>query len=459
MQSNIVFVTLLTIVLLPGSIVLGQTFEISATDQTLMAAGGGAAFTSTFSIEQVTGAPEETKGFSFAYRHDSALLEVLGANPYVPNVVGELAAINGGGGPDFIQGEIFADGFTLGVIYAFVDQSQVITFEVAKPMVEVEYSTLPGVLDGVTENVVTDIVGASDLGTPPTSTVVVIGAGASAPASASPFTITIEPTPPAPPILFTISSGDQEATFSSATGAGSFTNSVSMVEEVAVGQVANDTQGFSFGISHDAAVLTATSVNQGAILQAMNGGSGPQYFQPGIEAGGCTVGCIYDFQGGVLTTYAVSTEVVSVDYDTVAGNLAGSVPGSSQTTNLTPVSGLGPNGVTLVMVVGGQSIAMQSQAGVVTLVAAGGFNRGDCNDDGNFDIADAITLLDALFLGGAVNCDDACDGNDDELKDIADSVYILSALFSGGPFPPGNGTCSPDPTEGALGCDVFNSCL
>ena len=107
----------------------------------------------------------------------------------------------------------------------------------------------------------------------------------------------------------------------------------------------------------------------------------------------------------------------------------------------------------------GRGAAAASIAAAATLVATGGFDRGDCNDDGNYDIADAITLLDNLFLGGDVNCDDACDGNDDELKDIADPVYFLSSLFIGGPMPPGNGTCAPDPTEGTLGCDVFNSCL
>ncbi|MAW76456.1 MAG: hypothetical protein CMJ95_03540 [Planctomycetes bacterium] len=459
MQSNIVFVTLLAIVLLPGSIAFGQTFEISSTDQTVPAAGGTASFTATVSIEQVTGALEETKGFSFAYRHDPALLEVVGSNPYAPNVVGDLAALNNNDGPDFIQGEIFGDGFTIGVIYGFTDQTQVITFEVAKPMIEVEYSTLAGALDGVTEDVVTDIVQGNDLGTPPTSTVVVIGAGVSAPADALPFTITIEPAPPAPPIVFTISCGDQEASFSSATGVGSFTNSVSIVEDVAPGGEANETQGFSCGVGHDSAVVTATAVQQGPVLQAMNGGSGAEYFQPGIEPDGCTVGCIYDFAGIDIATFGVATEVLSIDYDTVAGALAGSAPGSSQTTNLTPVAGLGPNAVTLVIVVGGQSVSMQSQAGVVTLVATGGFNRGDCNDDGNYDIADAITLLDNLFLDGEVFCDDACDGNDDELKDIADAVFVLSSLFVNGPMPPGNGTCAPDPTEGTLGCEVFNSCL
>jgi hypothetical protein len=101
---------------------------------------------------------------------------------------------------------------------------------------------------------------------------------------------------------------------------------------------------------------------------------------------------------------------------------------------------------------------MSGQSGSVTLTATGGIDRGDCNDDGSFNIGDPITLLDALFLGGNVNCDNACDANDDENKDIADGVYMLSALFISGPMPPGTGTCAPDPTAGTLSCVIFNSC-
>mgnify|MGYP001447011623 FL=1 len=150
---------------------------------------------------------------------------------------------------------------------------------------------------------------------------------------------------------------------------------------------------------------------------------------------------------------------MTADYETVAGTLAGTEAGDTIVTALTPNASLGPNGVTLVMVVDGQSNAMASEAGEITLVSGGGFDRGDCNDDGLFDIADGITLLNNLFLSGDVPCDDACDGNDDELKDIADPIYILAALFNNGPMPPDNGSCGPDPTEGALGCDSFDSCV
>ncbi|MCA8960508.1 MAG: hypothetical protein KDC38_08345, partial [Planctomycetes bacterium] len=51
----------------------------------------------------------------------------------------------------------------------------------------------------------------------------------------------------------------------------------------------------------------------------------------------------------------------------------------------------------------------------------GGFDRGDCNVDGSFDISDAVSLLGVLFVPGSPPpaCDDACDTNDDGAQDIS----------------------------------------
>lgn len=631
MQGKFVFLCSLAFFLSVGGFAAGQTFEISSPDQALAAGPGAIPFSAVFSIEQITGALEDTKGFSFAYSHDPALLEVVGTNPFGPTVLGELAGVNAGDGPDFIQGEIFPNGFTLGVIYAFIDQSQVITFEVPKPMIEVNYASLPGAVDGIADDVVTNIVGTDTLGSPPTATVVVIGDGVSAAATAVPFSVTFQAAPPvpdpvfvissqdqtvvasgpnggtasfdasfrieqdlsdpeavveqtyafqfgyshdpgllqvssvlpaavlaaldggagpaffgqmiysdgftigcnydfqlietltfsaatdvivvgytsvpgalansagtqntvvqessdlgggnpitpivvvdegtgidaqalsftvgltpAPATVFTLSSGDQEANFSGATGIGSFTNSVSVTEDSGNAGYPNDTQGFSFGISHDSNLLDVTSISQGAILQVMEGGTGAEFFATNLYSDGYTVGCVYDIQNITVVTFPSETEIVTADYDTLAGNLAGTDAGVTISTALAPVSTLG---VTMVMVVDGQSNAMVGDAGQISLVATGGFERGDCNDDGLFDIADGITLLDALFLGGTVPCQNACDGNDDELMDIADAIYILAGLFNGGPLPPGSGTCGPDATVGTLTCDSYDSCL
>lgn len=92
------------------------------------------------------------------------------------------------------------------------------------------------------------------------------------------------------------------------------------------------------------------------------------------------------------------------------------------------------------------------------------FVRGDANDDGDYNIADAVYSLSALFLPGAPNptCLDAADANDDEAFNIADPVFTLTALFvPGADSPPEpHPLCGVDPTPGDpdLGCAEYTHC-
>ncbi|MEM7164580.1 MAG: hypothetical protein AAF581_03910 [Planctomycetota bacterium] len=89
--------------------------------------------------------------------------------------------------------------------------------------------------------------------------------------------------------------------------------------------------------------------------------------------------------------------------------------------------------------------------------------RGDCNSDGNMNLADAITLLNHLFPATPpappLPCHDACDGNDDGQLDLADAIAMLTALF---PQPTGPapmlGDCAVDATADALGCAGDSTC-
>lgn len=80
---------------------------------------------------------------------------------------------------------------------------------------------------------------------------------------------------------------------------------------------------------------------------------------------------------------------------------------------------------------------------------------GDANQDGRFDISDAIGLLNHLFLGspeflpcGEGNSDEAAnkellDLNRDDGLDLTDAVFGLSYLFGGGPPPLAGTECIP----------------
>lgn len=86
--------------------------------------------------------------------------------------------------------------------------------------------------------------------------------------------------------------------------------------------------------------------------------------------------------------------------------------------------------------------------------------RGDANDDGSLSLPDAVVMLSALFLSGALpNCVDAADINDDGAFNLSDVVLLLNHLFVPGssqPAPPFPG-CGEDPTADTLECQT-SSC-
>lgn len=83
-----------------------------------------------------------------------------------------------------------------------------------------------------------------------------------------------------------------------------------------------------------------------------------------------------------------------------------------------------------------------------------GFERGDCNADNTFNVADMIYLLVDLFANGPASpCEDACDTNDDGALNLSDAILGLDYLFgSNVPLPQPASSCGMDPTLDALAC-------
>ena len=90
------------------------------------------------------------------------------------------------------------------------------------------------------------------------------------------------------------------------------------------------------------------------------------------------------------------------------------------------------------------------------------FVRGDTNVDGDVQLADAVALLNHLFVPGSAPlvCQEAGDINDDDVLNIPDPITLLNFLFVPGspepsaPFP----TCGLDPDGASLGCQDFLVC-
>ncbi|MEM7260701.1 MAG: hypothetical protein AAF488_01835 [Planctomycetota bacterium] len=118
----------------------------------------------------------------------------------------------------------------------------------------------------------------------------------------------------------------------------------------------------------------------------------------------------------------------------------------------TIVTGDQPNEV----VVGAGRIWITSQLAeqLDMAILPGAYVRGEANGDGVVDIADAVTILAALFSGGMLDCEDAADLNDDGVLDLADPIGLFSLLFSTGTTPSYPYGCpGADVTLDALGCD------
>ncbi|MGB1771200.1 MAG: hypothetical protein ACPHP7_03080, partial [Planctomycetota bacterium] len=79
--------------------------------------------------------------------------------------------------------------------------------------------------------------------------------------------------------------------------------------------------------------------------------------------------------------------------------------------------------------------------------------------DGSLNLLDATEMLLQLFQLQDSLCLDSLDANDDGAFNIADPLLLLDYLFSGGtPISDPSGVCGEDPTVDNLTCQEFPGC-
>ncbi len=426
------------------------TFSVPGATVGFPQGSGVAAFSTSISIEEAstnTNFPNETQGFSLGLENDPALLTATALD-----LAPALAGLDGGNGPAFLSLDLYANGVTAGVIYDFFGLIS-LNFAGSTEVLTVDYSTVAGSLAGSPNAVTTSLTFSDSVGAPAVETVMVVDGANYGPAYSN-AVISLEPQP----FLFTFLAPALTVDYPAATGVTSFTAPFSIEEDPANNGFPNATQGFSMGIAHDASLLDATAITPLPALAALDSGSGPAFLDLDLYSTGVTVGVVYDFFGVETLSFSSATEVIEVGYTTQGGTLAGAI--DPTVTSILWSNSIGSPPVESVLVVAASSVTPSYSNGSITLVpGVGGFRRMDCNVDGSTDIADAIAALSALFSGGTVTCDDACDVNDDGSFDIADAIAALSVLFSGAPNPPAPyGDCGADPTSDTLECDTYNAC-
>ena len=248
-----------------------------------------------------------------------------------------------------------------------------------------------------------------------------------------------------------------QVTFTADTVSGAPGDSVSVTVTI---DTDTTLRAFSFGLSHDAAVVALDSVVAGTALTDTNGGAGPDYLQvvanPGGDAGGY-VATVIDFEL-VETLPALDGQVVATFNYTIDGALTEDASSALTFNDL-----LGTPAVETLYVADVEGELPTLVSGSVDAMINVGtlFLRGDADGNGVvFPILDALYILEFGFTSGpAPPCNDAADADDNGVVfPILDALYILEFGFTSGPAPldPGPDVCGVDPTDDD-GVDCLNA--
>ena len=124
--------------------------------------------------------------------------------------------------------------------------------------------------------------------------------------------------------------------------------------------------GFSFGLRHDSAVLTPSSITEGPALQATNGGTGSDFFNTNLNPAngpGVVVAAVFSLSQPLdVLAVGPTHDAVALTYTTsMTAN-----PGS--TTALTPAADLGSPAAAIVYSVAGVSFIPMTNAGSVSFL-------------------------------------------------------------------------------------------
>lgn len=213
---------------------------------------------------------------------------------------------------------------------------------------------------------------------------------------------------------------------------------------------------WAFGLCHDPQVLGVFGAAEGAATVAVDPDFSVIHVNPpGIT--GLGFGVVVDHFGVNMLAPGLGLELYVVTYDLEDFDFG--------VTSLDFCSNWGDPPLETHFEIAGvvEVIPMQLSGSVTVGEPEPEFIRGECNDDGSFDLSDPIFLLSYLFpqqgVPPGLSCVDACDANNDGSVDLADVTAGLAALFGTPAIPlPGSGGCEEDTGSDPHGCDMYGGC-
>ncbi len=384
------------------------------------------------------------QGWSWGVCHDPAfasLGECVGQSYSVADVCSgacaritcppDMLTLRNGAKPDFNTVNVYANGVLQGVV---IDFMQVITMPVTA---RVEMLTLRYDLTAPWLN----LEFCNTLGLPPTDVVVVVGGRGIAPAVQEKLG---RPYP------------DMTLRLAQTTVQGK--EAVEVLLDTPPTEAAS---GFSFGLAHDSTAVKVADLAAGTAIAAAGGAD---FWRVTIvEDKGVTLGCVIDLEpeGGkfrVLPAFTVGQQVAVAAYALDGGT-------AEVTTNVAFSTALGTPPVEVVVDVDGDTrVPIVGDPVAITVGSApvaARFIRGDANQDGKVNIADAVAIVRTIFgVGSKIALIEACqasaDVNDDGELNVSDVTFVLAYLFQAGRvIPAPAGVCGLAPEGRTITCEEF----
>ena len=147
---------------------------------------------------------------------------------------------------------------------------------------------------------------------------------------------------------------------------------------------------------HDPSVVATTAVDVGAGIATVNNGGPPDFVEIQIFPNGWFIGSVLSIFGSAVLPPGGPYALTEVTY-----NAAGPI-GATTALFDCPLSA---NGLVSVIVIGGASIPPIVSGSLEIGIPTTQYRRGDFNEDGGVNIADAIQIANYLFIGGTdSNC-------------------------------------------------------
>ncbi|MCA8960292.1 MAG: hypothetical protein KDC38_07250 [Planctomycetes bacterium] len=369
--------------------------------------------------------PYDSFGWSFGVCNDPTVAQVVEVHQGATT-----ATVNGGDPPDFEHLELYADGWTSGVVISFLGL-HVLPASRCHEFYVVDYAAVGPA------GTSTPLTFCTTLGTPPTAVVYVYGGASIVPAThAGEIAIVDAPYEFIAPREQRVYAGTGSTTFAASIGARQY-------DAPFIG-----TSGASFSLAYDTGRLVALSFSPAGPVAKLTGG--PDYFAITEFPEGLAGSVVYDMLGVESIALQRVSDLITVQFETTLDDLFGDY------FELRWADGIGVPFVVNQVDAGSTSNGPVFRHGFVRIVHGSGvaYLRGDCDRNGGIAIGDAIESLQHLFSGLAVFCLDACDADGDGALNIADPLYSLNFGFLGGPPPPAPfPSCAVGATM--LGCDSY----